>query len=970
MAAVGSRGGLCLAWKGGNGITLRSYSKWHIDIMVKEDIGKEEWRFSGFYGSPYMKDKDFAWTLLKRLGQECKSPWLVAGDFNEIMYPFEKKKWYSSRSSKNGSFQRGIRRMSVGGHRKMWSPPEVTVGFHFESWWILEESLEGIVRDCWASSAGQLIEKLKMLQFRLRSWAGGIKKTKGELKRKLNDDLEVLLHKERDDETLAQIIDKKIHLNMEIEKEEMYWEQRVRTNWLKMRDRNMAYFHKCASIRRRGNAINKLVLDDGKEITDCSEITEAATGFFEDLFKSKGCGDPNDVLNGIGTHISRDINDRLLTPFTSEEVWCALKDMGPTKALGSDGFPAIFFQKFWHLVGDEVTEFCLSILNDNRGVEQINVTEIVLIPKIINPSSLVNFRPISLYSVLYKVVAKAIVNRLHDVMGLCIDEVQSAFVPGHLITDNVLVAYEILYTFRKKRVGKKGFMTLKLDMSKAYDRVEWNFVRNVMIQMGFAEEWVNLIMKCVTSVSYTININGCRGRIFQSSRGLRQGDPLSPFLFLFCSEDDCMLFGEATKQGARNIKNILQEYENCSGQCVNFSKSTIFYSFNTTEEAKTMVSSLLGVRSSSNPEKYLGLPNVVGKRKKEPFQNLVDRVNSRIDGWIISILRVDLQGSGGKKVQENEGFIGANGGIYVNQRRKVFVKIAALTNSTERKWNENLIKNTFPAAEAELILQIPLALEVHDDLLVWNGESTGEFSMRSSYKLLQQYDPTAYALHHIYKEFYKKLWRIDILSKIKIFVWKITWNFLATRVNLSLQRLVSNSVCPRCLHEEETMLHLFRDCPVSQAVWNELVVLNSPLLSGSEFLDWLTKSASGIVIRDRRGHVLISCAVLHKGVASAFAAEAIACRKASQMAMEMHNRDVTIEGDSLTIIKKCNKEELDRSLVGSYINDIHKLKSKGKSLSFEFVPRSANNLAHIIATEALKRQEEYYLNDRVPSYAE
>ncbi|KAA3481753.1 reverse transcriptase [Gossypium australe] len=182
--------------------------------------------------------------------------------------------------------------------------------------------------------------------------------------------------------------------------------------------------------------------------------------------------------------------------------------------------------------------------------------------------------------------------------------------------------------------------------------------------MGFAEGWVNLIMKCVTPVSYAVNINGCRGRIFQSSRGLRQGDPLSLSSLLRIAKangtikgarasrggpeiphllfaDDCMLFGEATEQRARNIKNILQEYENCSGSV----KSTIFCSSNTTEEAKAVVSSLLGVKSSSNPEKYLGLPNMVGKRKKEAFQNLVDRINSRIDSWSSRLLS-----QGGKEV--------------------------------------------------------------------------------------------------------------------------------------------------------------------------------------------------------------------------------------------------------------------------------------------------------------------------------
>ncbi|KAA3480901.1 reverse transcriptase [Gossypium australe] len=804
------------------------------------------------------------------------------------------------------------------------SPPR-SRRFHFESWWILEESLEGIVRDCWASSSAPLVGKLELLQVCLKKWACGIKNIKEGLKRKLNDDLEVLLQKERDDDTLAHIIDTKIHLNMEIEKDEMYWEQRARSNWLKLGDRNTAYFHKCATIRRRGNAINKLFLDDGKEITDCSEITKAAT----------------------------EINDRLLTPFRGEEVWLVLKEMGPTKAPGSYGFPAIFFQKFWYLVGEEVTEFCLSILNGNRGAEQINVTEIVLIPKTTNPISLVNFRPISLCSVLYKIVAKAIVNRLQGVMGLCIDEVQSAFVPGRVITDNTLVAYEILHTFRKKRTGKKGFVALKLDMSKTYDRVEWNFVKNVMIRMGFTEGWVSLIMKCVTSVFYAININGCRGRIFQSSRGLRQG--LSSLLRI--AKANGAVKGARASRGGPEISHLLFA-DDCMlfRQCVNYCNSTIFYSSNTTKEAKAVVSSLLGVRSSSNPEKYIGLPN------------MVDRINSRIDGWsnrllsqggkevfIKSVLQAIptyamscflLPKSLCEKIESKRGIhwsqwrylcrpkeegslrfrnlaqfniallskqgwrllqypkslvakvfkakyfsdgafcnsllgnsssyvwrsiwatkkslaeglswrVGTGTNISVFEDAWVpnyanrllmsdvvnahFVKVAELISNTERNWNEDLIKNTFPDAEAELILQIPLALEAHDDLLVWNGEATGEFSVRSSYKLLQNSDPTTYALQNIYKEFYKKIWRIDIPSKIKIFVWKASWNFLSTRVNLSFRKLVSNSVCFRCLNGAETTMHLFRDCPVSHAVWKELDDLIPTLLPCSEFLDWLTK---------------------------------------------------------------------------------------------------------------------------------
>ncbi|KAA3458641.1 reverse transcriptase [Gossypium australe] len=191
---------------------------------------------------------------------------------------------------------------------------------------------------------------------------------------------------------------------------------------------------------------------------------------------ARGVADPKKVLEGIEGSISHEINDILQSPFKEDEVYTALKGMGPLKAPGSDGFPALFFQKYWHIVGNEVLEFCLGVLNDGKGIESTNTTDIVLFPKISQPTILVNFRPISLCTVIYKIVTKAIMNRLQDVIGNCIDKAQSVFVLGRLISDNVLLAYELLHTFRRKKTGKKGYKAVKLDMSKAYDRVEWDFV--------------------------------------------------------------------------------------------------------------------------------------------------------------------------------------------------------------------------------------------------------------------------------------------------------------------------------------------------------------------------------------------------------------------------------------------------------------------------------------------------------------
>ncbi|KAA3465149.1 reverse transcriptase [Gossypium australe] len=284
--------------------------------------------------------------------------------------------------------------------------------------------------------------------------------------------------------------------------------------------------------------ISKLVTEEGMEIEEESEILSAASSFFQNLFKSKGVADPGKVLDGIERTIMQEDNEFLLAPYREEEIQIASKGMGPTKAPRPNGFPILFYQRYWHIVGRDVTKFCLGLLNENQDFGDFNSTDIVLIPKVPKPTHLVNFKPISLCSVIYKVVAKTIANRLQKIIDKCIDKVQSAFVPGRLITDNVLLAYEIFHTINQKRSGKKGDMAVKLDMSKAYDRVEWGFIEEVMTKMGFA---------CV--VSYAVNINGRRGNLFQPSRGLRQGDPLSPFLFLICSEGLSSLMRTAKRQG-------------------------------------------------------------------------------------------------------------------------------------------------------------------------------------------------------------------------------------------------------------------------------------------------------------------------------------------------------------------------------------------------------------------------------------
>ncbi|KAL6201797.1 hypothetical protein ACLB2K_025509 [Fragaria x ananassa] len=384
--------------------------------------------------------------------------------------------------------------------------------------------------------------------------------------------------------------------------------------------------------------ISSLCLGADIWISGDLEIRNAFTKFFGDLYTTSRSRCWGNALHNVHSSVSDEQNLDLSRAFSANEVQKAVTQLGTFKAPSPNSFLGFFYSKYWEIVCDNVNSAVNCFYMGEFSVNNISKTNIVLIPKVPHSESISQFRSISLW---------------------------------RQIQDNLILAHEAYHYLKLKKSKVDHEFALKLDMNKAYDRVEWDFLDVALLEFGFCSDWFPLVMKVVSSVSFSILINGKQGQPFTPTRGLRQGDPLSPYLFLIVGEvlsksiitatcsnhlqqiklstgclglsrllfaDDSLFFLKATPTNCNSLKGILDSYCTALGQSVNLGKSSIFFSAFTPLQLQESIASTLNIRISDKPGIYLGLPTHWGNSKKSVLAYIRERNKQKLEGWKANVL--------------------------------------------------------------------------------------------------------------------------------------------------------------------------------------------------------------------------------------------------------------------------------------------------------------------------------------------
>uniref|UniRef100_A0A803PJ70 Reverse transcriptase n=1 Tax=Cannabis sativa TaxID=3483 RepID=A0A803PJ70_CANSA len=885
----GLSGGLLLFWNNDVIVNILNYSSNHIDCIVTFNDNVTT-HVSCFYGSPYVSDKIHTWVLLDRLFDNAPQlPWLILGDFNDYLLIADRSSRASLPHYATINFQAFVNKYSLTpihfvGNKFTWKHGDTFerldwgianekwfhqyphailhhLGFYgsdhrvlklvltdssecrirnkrflFENHWLTEPSFFTTVNSSWSSpNSGANFSPLSSFLHKqntciqdIQTWNRSFNSLSFRIRdidRQLNSISSLL---PASPEQLAETSNLQSQLDSLLYKQELFWKQRSKVHWLRAGDKNTKFFHHKASSRKKTNFIRKLTLDDGRRPPVAS----------------------------------------LEAPFTSEEIKTALFQLSGDKAPGSDGLNAYFYQKNWSTLGGDLCAALLDILNNNASMASINKTLIVLIPKKSNASSLKDFRPISLCSTLYKIVSKAIANRIKPTMENIISPTQSAFLADRLIFDNILIAQEMVHAINHRKTGLAAALRIQ-------------------------EQHGN----------------------FGGISIARSAPAVSHLLFA----EDTLIFAKATFSSCNALQAALHLYNQATGQRVNFGKSSILFSPNTPPQISDHFYQAFGLSNRPFLSKYLGVPQCFGRSKKNSFNFILDRVSSNLRVWshkffsragkevllkaviqaipsyamscyklpvsicrkIESLMAQFWWGSFGNQSKAHwkswvslcqSKFFGGlgfrslvhhNQALLAKQAWRVFTTPDSIASQILKPigngqnirtlqdtwipnlrtlrckdsaslpsdrvsffikdngtWDLNQLSNYFDHDTVESILHVPIGGHDKADCLIWKGDSSGLLTVKSAYHLANTSSlPPSSSNTSFYNKWWKFFWNQKLPPKIKNFGWRTFHHILPTAFNLYRKKVVPSPSCSFCGCALETVTHALLDCSRVRQVW-------------------------------------------------------------------------------------------------------------------------------------------------------
>ncbi|KAJ0805669.1 putative RNA-directed DNA polymerase [Helianthus annuus] len=536
----------------------------------------------------------------------------------------------------------------------------------YNSWLELHGFMEFVLGKCSQFSFNgpadlALATKLRWLKNRIKEWVA-VERNRNErlyaIRRQKKAELELLAEERSLNQVELELRMDYKQFILEVDRQKQSdTRQKSRARWAIEGDENTSFFHSIVNANISSNRINGVFIRDDW-VTNPFTIKQHFFDYYSQLFSEPMNNRPPIVCPYLNVLDTGEVED-LIRPFSLEEIKGAVWDCDGDRAPGPDGFNFNFLKRCWSGLQNNF----LSLFDEFYSNPSLNRScSSSLIPKVKDPLRPSDFRPISLIGCINKVISKVLVNRLKCVMGKLISEEQTTFLAGRNITDGPLMLNEIVAWMKH---SKKEGMIFKVDIHKAYDSLNWTFLNSIMEQMGFPYKWREWIMDILSSARASVLVNGSPTMEFDCARGLRQGDPVSPFLFLIAMEalsgimkkasevglfqgircsnfgmtlthflyaDDVVFLGEWSTLNVLNLRRILRCFYLSSGLKVNLSKCSL-YGVGVEEAGVVSLANILRCKAGSFPFKYLGLYVGANMNLVRNWKPIVDLFKSRLSIW-------------------------------------------------------------------------------------------------------------------------------------------------------------------------------------------------------------------------------------------------------------------------------------------------------------------------------------------------